>query len=148
MNNDEETPKDLLDDLTAEEDALNRKLSQVSPLDTSSLGSHELDYDDDEASTDEEDVAAVQGDMVMAERTNQLMTDFRTYINDIQGGGATSNGGAATTTDVNVDAEYGEHYETKLSTSGKHVPLFVVVKTKFTVVGVEVVIVLSWLAVD
>ena len=113
LNNDEESPYD-------------RKPSQISALDTS-IGSNDLSFDspdsEDDSSTDEEAEAAVQDDMIMAERTSQLMTDFRSYINDIQGGMTSVNG---------MDAEHGE--QEKPSTSG----------TDFSDSGAEGILMRSW----
>jgi hypothetical protein len=100
---DEESPQDLL---SQGDDFIARKISQISGLDGASLGSNDLE-DDEDASSDEEDAAAVQDDILMAERTNQLMTDFRSYITEIQG--SSSDPGTAKDGKDTVDAEYGEH---------------------------------------
>ena len=103
MQNDEESPTDLLSS-----DEYNRKISTVSPLDHS-LNSdfNDDDIDDDDDSLDEETEQAVKGDMIIAERTNQLMTDFRCYINDIQGGGDNPNNNNVKSS-PDIEAEYGE----------------------------------------
>lgn len=93
MENDEESPTDFLSS-----DEYNRKISTISPLDDHSLSSDD-DHDDD--SLDEEAEQAVKGDMIIAERTNQLMNDFRSYISDIQGGGDAKSS-------PDIAAEYGE----------------------------------------
>ena len=79
--------------------------------DSNSLNPDEFEHDDDDdVSIDEE--AATQ-DNLIAERTHQLMTDFRSYINDIQGGTDAAAADTATTTtnrNNNGDSlEYGEY---------------------------------------
>lgn len=97
MNRDEESATDAgVDDLLMNdtEAILSREISQLSDPphdDVRSLNpDHFDDDDDDNVSIDDDDVSideeAVQDDIAIAERTNQLMTDFRSYINDIQGG--------------------------------------------------------------
>ena len=101
---------------------LSRKNSQLSNSSTShhllhtddshSLNPDEFEHDDDEDDVSIDEEAATQ-DNLIAERTHQLMADFRSYINDIQGGTDAAAADTATTTtnrNNNGDSlEYGEY---------------------------------------
>lgn len=102
MNNDEEEP-------------YHHKISQISSIDSDE---DELAMSSDSSSVEDYDAEQAEAaDMAIAERTNQLMTDFRSYINDLQGedSAAATNGDAL---EQNVDAEYGEKTANNIDDSG------------------------------
>jgi hypothetical protein len=93
-----------------EEEPYHHKISQISSID-SDEDELAMSSSDDSSVEDYDAEQAEAADMAIAERTNQLMTDFRSYINDLQGedAAANTNGDAE---QQNLDAEYGEKNNT------------------------------------